>query len=101
MLFRSAILASQSDDIGGQCRLVIGRRRHLALRRAVLAQNPASQAFRDPERLDSLLNAGTAAGGAQKFPRAASLRISFSTVRSETARRRRAFSTSSAFSRFS
>jgi hypothetical protein len=60
----AAILASQRDDVGGQGCLVIRRRRNLALRRAVLPQNPARQTFGYPEFLDSLLNAGTAARGA-------------------------------------
>lgn len=48
---------------------------------------------------NDMIHAGTAAGGAYQFPEAASLRISFSSVRSETARRSRAFSASSSFSR--
>jgi hypothetical protein len=47
-----------------------------------------------------MLDAGAPARGAWKFPRAASARICLSKVRSETARRSRAFSASSAFSRF-
>ena len=46
-----------------------------------------------------MLDTGTAAGGAYQFPEAASLRISFSIVRSETARRSCLFSDSSSLSR--
>ena len=46
-----------------------------------------------------MIHAGTAAGGAYQFPEAASLRISLSSVRSETARRNCLFSASSSFSR--
>ena len=41
------------------------------------------------ELLTDVVDAGTAAGGAQKFPEAASFRISFSSVGSETALRSR------------
>ena len=47
-----------------------------------------------------VLDDGAAAGGAQKFPLAASFRISLSSVRSDTAFLNRAFSCSSSFSRF-
>jgi hypothetical protein len=47
-----------------------------------------------------VLDAATTAGGAQKFPEAASRKISFSSVRSETAFRSRSFSFSSSFRRF-
>jgi hypothetical protein len=47
-----------------------------------------------------MLDASTVAGGAQKFPEAASLKINFSSVKSETAFRSRSFSFFSYFSRF-
>ncbi len=47
----------------------------------------------------NVLDAGAAPRGAQQFPAAASLRISLSSVRSATARRRRAFSVSSSLRR--
>src|SRR3712207_6920211 len=47
-----------------------------------------------------VLDAGAPARGAQQFPRAASRRICLSSVRSATALRRRAFSASRSFSRF-
>lgn len=46
-------------------------------------------------------NAGTSTRGAQKFPDAASFKISLSSVRSETARRRRSFSFCSRFNSLS
>ena len=79
------------------CRLP---RRNLALRGAMLPQNPASQALGHAIFGDHMLHAGPATSGAYQFPEAASLRISFSSVRSEIARRSRAFSFSSSFSRF-
>lgn len=54
-----------------------------------------------PKRLlgNDAVDARATNGGAQKFPEAASFRISFSSVRTETARRSRAFSASRSFSR--
>ena len=49
---------------------------------------------------NDMIHTGTAAGGAYQFPEAASLRISFSSVKSETARRNCLFSVSSSLSRF-
>jgi hypothetical protein len=59
----------------------------------------AGKTFRNPELLPEALNARPATGGAYRFPEAASFRISFSSVRSDTALRRRAFSASRSFSR--
>ena len=56
--------------------------------------------LRHAELLHDVIDTRTATGGAQKFPEAASRRISFSSVRSETAFRSRSFSFSSSFSRF-
>jgi len=59
----------------------------------MLSQNPAGEAFRDLERLPDMLDAATAAGGAQWFPeafgKASPRRMSFSSVRSDTAFRSR------------
>ena len=96
----AAVLDGERRDVGGQCRLVIGLGRLLALPGAVLAQNPAGEPLGDAVFGDNMLHAGAATRGAQKFPEAASLRISFSSVRSETARRSRVFSASNSFSRF-
>jgi hypothetical protein len=54
----------------------------------------------DMQLRSDLLNAGTATRGAWKFPRAASWRMSLSSVRSETALRSRLFSSSRSFRRF-
>ena len=70
------------------------------MRRSVLAQCPACSSLRDAKLGRHMICACAAAGEAQKFPFAASARISLSSVRSETARRRRLFSVSSSFSRF-
>ena len=65
----------------------------------MLAKNPTRKAFGDTMLSNDTIHAGTAAGGAYQFPEAASLRISFSSVKSETARRNCLFSDSSVFSR--
>lgn len=57
----------------------------------MLAQNPTGPTFRDAQIFADQIDAGTTAGGAQKFPRAASVRISLSGVRSETAFLSRSF----------
>jgi hypothetical protein len=62
-------LAGQFDDVGGQRRRVIGRRRRsLALRGTILAEHRASPTFGDAEFGDDVLHAGTAAGGLRSFP---------------------------------
>jgi hypothetical protein len=66
----------------------------------MLAENPAGEALRDAKALYDAINADTAASGAYQFPDAASFKISFSSVRSETGFRSRAFSCSRSFSRF-
>src|SRR5918997_1210048 len=90
----------QGDDFRPQRRLVVGHARRLALRRPVLIQHPAGKPLRDAQPCRDMLDAGPTTRGAQKLPDAASLRITFSSVRSATAWRRRAFSASSCFSRF-
>src|SRR5208283_5040868 len=65
----------------------------------MLAENAAGEAFGNAERLLNALDTDAAAGGAYQFPDAASFRISFSSVRSDTALRSRAFSASRSFSR--
>src|SRR5690606_38573983 len=62
------ILAGECDDIRGQ-RVFIGPlTRHFPLCRAVLPENPAGKPFRNLELLPDMIDAGTATGGAQKFP---------------------------------
>ncbi len=96
----SAIDFGQFDDVGGELRLIIGRDRWAALRRALLAQNFADAALAEMlsgERRLHLINTAPAAGRAQKFPFAASLRIILSIVRSATAFLSLEFSSSSSF----
>ena len=94
------ILGGERNDVRRQ-RLFIGPSAGcLPLGRAMLAEHAAGEALRHLELLPNVLDTGTAAGGAQKFPAAASRRISFSSVRSETAFRSRSFSFSRSFSRF-
>src|SRR5690606_18421426 len=103
----TAIAGSEPDDVGGQ-RLFIGPALRLfALGRTMLAENLAGKPLRDGELRHDTIDATATASGAQKFcircpsgPEAASFRISFSSVRSETALRSRSFSFSSSFSRF-
>jgi len=58
----------------------------------MLAQYPTRPTFRDAQIFADKLDTGTTAGGAQKFPLAASVRISLSNVRSDTAFLSRSFS---------
>ena len=95
----AAILDRERDDVGGQRRLIVWGPGDLALRRAMLAEHAAGEAFGNAERLLNALDTDTAAGGAHQFPDAASFRISFSSVRSDTAWRSRAFSASRSVSR--
>ena len=97
----SAILTGQLDHVGHQPFFIRATNWYLTLSGSVLPQNATSAAFRDIQLSTNTINASTATSGAQKFPFAASVRISLSSVRSETARLSRAFSFSSSFSRFS
>ena len=70
-----------------------------ALGRAWLPEHPARSPLRRPELLTYTHHTTSSALGAQKFPLAASSRISLSSVKSATARFRRPFSRSSSFRR--
>jgi hypothetical protein len=59
-------------DVGGEPLLIVTATRHLALGRAVLPERHTGAALGDMQLGTDLLNAGSAARGAQKFPRAAS-----------------------------
>ena len=96
----AAVLEGERDDVSGKRRLIVTGLGDLALRGAMLAENPACKTLRDAVLDDDSVDASTTTGGAQKFPEAASFRISFSSVRSDTARRSRVFSASRSFSRF-
>ena len=65
----------------------------------MLTQDTASEAFGHTVLGNDVCDTSPAASRAQKFPEAASFKMSFSSVRSEIARRRRRFSVSKAFSR--
>ena len=65
----------------------------------MLAKDPTRKALGDTMLGNNMIHTDTAPGGAYQFPEAASLRINFSSVRSETARRSCLFSVSSCFSR--
>ena len=95
------VLTSQDDDVLGQLLFVGSTLRNLALRGSVLTENAAGPALRYAQTLPHLVNALAATRRAQKFPLAASARIILSSVRSETALRRRWFSFSSSLSRLS
>ena len=96
----AAIPGGEPDDVGGQRLLICSAFRRLALGRTMLAQNPAGKALRDGELHHDMVDAAATAGRAQKFPEAASFRISFSSVRSDTALRSRSFSFSRSLRRF-
>ncbi len=65
----AAVLEGKRDDVGGECRLVVTGLRDLALRGAMLAENPACKPLRDAMLGDDLIDASATTGGAQKFPR--------------------------------
>src|SRR5262245_1416356 len=96
----AAVLPSKLDNIGGETLLVLTTARDLALRRAMLPERRAGATLGDMQLRSHLPNAGTATRGACKFPRAASCRMSLSSVKSETALRSRVFSSSRSFRRF-
>jgi hypothetical protein len=60
----ATVLDSQSRDISGQCRLIIGSDWLLALRGAMLAKNTASKPLRDAMPGNHVLHTGTATCGA-------------------------------------
>ena len=73
--------------------------RRFALGRAMLTERPAGATLGDSPHRPDVLDTGALTRRAQKFPRAASCRISLSSVRSAMALRRRWFSVSSSFMR--
>ena len=91
---------SKLDDVGGEPLRILVSRRNAALRRAMLSEHPADPALGHFQLGTNMVDAGAAARGAQKFPRAASARIILSSVRSDPALRSLAFSASSSFRRF-
>ena len=88
----STKLACQLNHIRDQAFFVSTPLWQSTLCGSVLAQNATNPSLGNLELTTHMINASTSARGAQKFPDAASLRISLSKVRSETARRKRSFS---------
>jgi len=60
----AAILESERDDVGGQCRFVIRCLRDLALRGSMLTKNLACPSFGHAKFVDHMIHTGTAACGA-------------------------------------
>ena len=89
----------QSDNVFRERGLVVGPAPRLALRRAMMSENPADPPLGDSYHSSDMVDAAPAPGGAQKFPWAASWRISLSNDRSDTACRNRPFSFSRSFMR--
>ena len=88
----STKLPRQFDHVGYQPLFVGATSRDFALCGSMLSQNAASTAFRYVQFFADTINAGATTSGAQKFPFAASVKISLSSVRSDTALRSRSFS---------
>src|SRR5476649_2624047 len=60
----ASVLDSERDNVGSQRRLIICRLRNLALRRAMLAKNPAGKSLGDAVFSSHMLHASTATRGA-------------------------------------
>ena len=97
----STVLACQLNHIRDQAFFVCPSAWQSALCGSMLAQNATNPSFRNLELTTHMIDTGSPTRGAQKFPDAASFKISLSSVRSETARRRRSFSFCSRFSSLS
>ena len=91
------ILGGQGNDGSGQPILVGRHGGHVALRAAVLADDPAGVTFREAVLLPNAVDRLPASLGGYKFPEATSARTCFSNDRSATSRRSRAFSRSRSF----
>ena len=91
------VLIGQLDDVIGETLLIDPALRHFTLRGPVLPKCAAGAALRYAQLPPYMVDAFAAPRRAQKFPRAASVRMSLSSVRSDTARRSRWFSFSSSF----
>src|SRR4051794_37784321 len=93
------ILRGKGHDGSGECIFVSPHRGHVALGPTGLADQAAGVALREAVLVTDALHGLTASLGAYKFPAATSLSTRFSSERSATSRRRRAFSRSSSFRR--
>jgi hypothetical protein len=94
-----AILANQFGHVLDEGLFIVRPLGASALRRTMLPENAANPPLGQLQFRPDMVDAGATPRGAQKFPLAASARIILSSVRSETARRSRAFSASSSFIR--
>ena len=97
----AAIFVGQCYDIVGQPLFISTALRNLSLCRTVLPQGAAGTTLRHVQLLPYMIDALATTRRVQKFPLAASLNMSLSNVRSDTARRSRLFSLSSSFRRLS
>ena len=98
---KATIFVGQLDDIVAQPLFISTALRNLSLCRTVLPQGAAGTTLRHVQLLPYMIDALATTRRAQKFPLAASLNMSLSNVRSDTARRSRWFSFSSSFRRLS
>ena len=96
----TAIATGEFNNIGGQPFFVFTAPRGPPLCRAMLPERRTSATLGDMQFMSDMLDTGTATRGAQKFPRAASCKMSLSSVRSEIARLSLEFSVSNSFRRF-
>jgi hypothetical protein len=60
----ATILDGKRDDVGSQSRFIIRCRWSLALRGAMLTQNPACPSFGNAKLSNNMIHAGTATRGA-------------------------------------
>ena len=97
----AAIFVGQFYDIIGQPLFISPALQNLSLGRTVLPQGAAGTTLRHVQLLPYMIDALATTRRAQKFPLAASVNMSLSNVRSDTARRSRWFSFSSSFRRLS
>ena len=97
----AAIFVGQFYDIVSQPLFISTALRNLSLCRTVLPQGAAGTTLRHIQLLPYMIDALATTRKAQKFPLAASVNMSLSNVRSDTARRNRWFTFSSSFRRFS
>ncbi len=91
------VLGRQSNNGAGQFILVGQHGRHVALRAAVLTDDPAGVTFRETVLVPNAVDRLPASLGGYKFPEATSASTCFSRDRSATSRRSRAFSRSRSF----
>ena len=95
----ASVLGRQGDDGTGQPILVDRHGGHVALRAAVLADDPAGVALREAVLLLDRVDCLPASLRGYKFPEATSASTCFSRDKSATSRRNRAFSRSRSFIR--